>query len=249
MIEKGTGLKCLNCPENKHHTEEENNNGKQNLDELFSETFRNFEGNFTEYKLTDKFLGVNVAGNCLLKIEKGNTNKIEFEDTNDDLKLKVLDGVLQIIPNDNSSQKKIRVTMTELNTLKTSGNALVNVKGFEAKELKLDLSGESALKLDAILNQILLDVSGSGRAYLWGKTNDLKANVSGDAELSAYHFETENAQIESSGESLVYLRINKDLKANATGSSKVRYRTGNEKGKKISISGDVTAAGSRKYDE
>ncbi|CAN5570678.1 head GIN domain-containing protein [soil metagenome] len=89
---------------------------------------------------------------------------------------------------------------------------------------KLDVSGVANVTLNDIKNNnLLVDASGASKIKIAGETRDLTIDVSGATKIDAESLSTENATVDASGASGVTVNVSGDLKADASGASKILY--------------------------
>ena len=89
---------------------------------------------------------------------------------------------------------------------------------------ELEVSGASKVNLTDLNNEFLnIDASGASKISVNGTTASLITDVSGASKIDAENLKSENASIEASGASSVSVSVSGDLKANASGASKIIY--------------------------
>ncbi len=89
---------------------------------------------------------------------------------------------------------------------------------------KLDVSGVANVSLDNIKNAALaIDSSGASKIRVTGETSKLTVDISGATKVNAEELKAANADIGASGASFVSVNVSSDLRANASGASRVIY--------------------------
>ena len=87
-----------------------------------------------------------------------------------------------------------------------------------------NVSGAARLTASDINSESLnIDVSGAGRAKLNGNTANLKINSSGAAKIYAENLQSVNAILDISGASKITVNASEEIRANASGASKISY--------------------------
>ncbi len=175
------------------------------------------------------FRAVDVGGifNVEITAQKGFGVEIEADDNLIGLvRTEVRDGVLYIKTEEKISPRsklRIRISAPDLDRLDVSGAAKVNVTGLKSSEFTLDSSGASKITLA-------------------GESTKLNVDVSGATKIDAGNLIAENASVDASGASRVMVNVSGELRAEASGASKISY-TGSPKNviEKSSGAGKVSA--------
>jgi hypothetical protein len=121
---------------------------------------------------------------------------------------------------------KAYISFKKIDKLDVSGASDVFIQGsISADKLKVDLSGASDLKgkLD-IKDQLIVDISGASDMTVSGTVNRLTLGVSGASKFKGEDFATDFCDAHASGASDIKITVNKELSANASGASDVRYK-------------------------
>lgn len=143
-----------------------------------------------------------------------------------------LEGSTLIIRSKNNSwtgkrnrQLKVYVSFKKLEAIEVSGASDILVVGaIKQPSLKMDLSGASTMKGEIITNTLALELSGASQLNLKGTADVLKAACSGASDLNAYDLTAELANLDISGASDVEINVSKEIKAEASGASSIRYK-------------------------
>jgi hypothetical protein len=181
------------------------------------------------------------------------------------VKTEVKDGVLKIYIesgtwnawNWKSKRIKAYVTVKLLEKLHISGACSVNVTDkISTADLKFSLSGASTFKGELALanakmditgastfkgsitasGNVSLDISGASAVSLAGSASKADVDLSGASSFKAYEFSVDNYKAQASGASSAGITVNKELSAEASGASSIRY-TGNPSVKNAETSG------------
>ena len=99
---------------------------------------------------------------------------------------------------------KVRISAPEINQIDASGASKVNLSDLKNSELRVDTSGASKINLS-------------------GETAQLFVEVSGASSVDAENLKAETADVNTSGASRVSTFAVNDLRAHASGASKVVY--------------------------
>lgn len=123
------------------------------------------------------------------------------------IKTEVVDGKL-IISNEqrlkSSSKIIVRISAPDIEGVEVHGAAKLSLKDVNNRSLKVDTSGASKVSVA-------------------GETVDLDIEVSGASKVDASGLKAENASVDASGASSVLLNVIGELKADASGASKIKY--------------------------
>lgn len=179
----------------------------------FSFNFKGVKGSgntATDARNASGFKGVDVGGVFQVEITAQKEFGVEVE-ADDNLlqyiKTDVRNGVLYI----ETSKKiapigpiRVRVNAPEIEHLDVSGVANVTANDIKASEFGIDSSGASKVKVS-------------------GEAGTLTVDVSGATKIDAENFQVGDANIDASGASGVTLNVSGELKADASGASKILY--------------------------
>lgn len=148
------------------------------------------------------------------------------------IKTKVENGVLKIwYDNDKGWTKKnpklkAYISVKTLEAIKASGACDIKIDGtLNTSSLALELSGASDLTGKINVSNVLnVKLNGASDLTLTGIADQAKIDVNGASEVKAYDFTTSNCSIEASGASSVQITVDKELSAQISGASSVRYK-------------------------
>jgi len=163
--------------------------------------------------------------------EEGLAVSAKTNEYRDKIISEVKNGVLVISYNESSwnggGNRKLKayVSVKNLDNITASGACDVVVNGkLEPKELALDFSGASDFK--GIVGTEFLDVeiSGASDVTVTGNATAAKIRASGASEFKGYDLQTEKSEVRASGASDIKITVNKELSAEASGASDVKYR-------------------------
>ncbi|MGK2864172.1 MAG: head GIN domain-containing protein [Chitinophagaceae bacterium] len=149
----------------------------------------------------------------------------------ENIKVDVKGGVLIIRYDNNgkwnSGNKKLKayISFKQLNKLKISGACDVYVVGdWMAENLKLDLSGASNMKGNMEAQKLMVDLSGASDLTLTGAVGQLNIEASGASDFKGFDLAVDYCNVKVSGASDVKITVNKELSAEASGASDVKYK-------------------------
>jgi Putative auto-transporter adhesin, head GIN domain len=117
----------------------------------------------------------------------------------------------------------VRITMPAIEGLDVSGASKANVSNVSAESLEIQASGASKIKMT-------------------GEVKILNVDVSGASKIDAENLKVENADVDASGASSVFVSVSGQLKADASGASRISY-TGNPTNVDKSTSGASSVVG------
>ncbi|MEO7310119.1 MAG: head GIN domain-containing protein [Chitinophagaceae bacterium] len=120
---------------------------------------------------------------------------------------------------------KAYVSVKTLNKLKASGASDIFAEGIiNASDLSIDISGASDFKGVVNSQNLRLKGSGSSDFVISGKATNANIEVSGSSDIKGFGLVTENCDVHATGSSDVNITVNKQLKAEASGSSDINYK-------------------------
>jgi hypothetical protein len=192
-----------------------------------------------------------------VSIEDGKgIEKIITEVKNGTLKIYVESGAWNAW---NWKNKRIKayVTAKTIEKIEASGACSVTVTDkISSGDMKIDLSGASNFKGEVGVTSaklevtgasnfkgsitasgnVKLDISGASSATLSGSASKADVDVSGASSLKAFEFSVDNCKAEASGASSASINVKKELSAEASGASSIKY-TGDPSVKNVETSG------------
>jgi hypothetical protein len=184
----------------------------------------------TEARTVNGFTGVELSGSGKLIVEQGDTESLTI--TADDNLLKYLTSDVEkskltlatnvIFSLEPTAPITYRLTVKRLNTLGTSGTAIVEASGIRTDSLTIAVSGSA-------------DISISGEA------DAQKIAVSGTADYKADNFKTKDTSISISGSGKAVIAASNQLDVQIAGTGEVKYIGKPQITQSISGAGSVKA--------
>ncbi len=183
------------------------------------------------------FHGIEVSNAIDLYINQSNEEAVAVSATDnkyrDRIKTEVSNGILKIyLEKENgfswtSGNHKLKayVSFKTLDKLSASGSSDVYVDGtISSDNLSIHLSGSSDFKGSVKTNELSMDQSGSSDANISGHANNLTVHLSGASDIKGYELVVDNCTVHASGSSDLNITVNKELDAQASGSSDIYYK-------------------------
>lgn len=170
---------------------------------------------------------------------KGNTYSISATGSDNDLEnveVQVNGSTLEVTLEESywsnwrnwkSGNKKIvlNITMPRLKDAEFSGAAKVTLEGFVDEE-EMTLHGSGAVKLTAsklVADKLTLDLSGASKVEMKGQVLKLSIDLSGASHVVLTDMIARDADVAASGASHVELNVQKTLRVESSGASKITY--------------------------
>ena len=120
---------------------------------------------------------------------------------------------------------KAYISFKDIDKLTVSGACDVFLEGgIKANALELNLSGASDLKGKLDVKKLDVDISGASDLSVSGTVSKLNIEASGASDFKGYDLVTETCNVTASGASSIQITVNKELSAQASGASDVRYK-------------------------
>ena len=120
---------------------------------------------------------------------------------------------------------KAYISVKKLEYLDVGGACDVFIEDvISAEDLKIDLSGASDLKGKINAKKMTVSISGASDATITGNAADLQIDASGASDFKGYDLVTNYCTAKASGASSINITVNKELNANASGASSVRFK-------------------------
>lgn len=191
---------------------------------------RNVGGSFHAIKVSNAFE---------VYLSQGNEDAVAISASKQEYKDKIItkieNGVLIIKFDDdkkfwkgwNNDRQRLKayVSFKKIDKLIVGGACNVYFEeGISAEELVIDLSGASDLKGKIDVKKLTMDVSGASDATISGVAATLNIEASGASDLKGFDLVTNYCDAKASGASSVNITVNKELSANASGASSVRFK-------------------------
>ena len=184
-------------------------------------------GSFNAIQLSNAFSVIITQGN-----ETGLAVSASEKDAMANIKTRVENGVLKIsFDNEGKWMRrnpklKAYISVKNLDAIRASGACDIKIEGtLNAASLKVDLTGASDLSGQInVSNQLEARLSGASDLNISGVADNMTIDANGASEVKAINFTTSNCKIEASGASSVQITVEKELSADLSGASSVRYK-------------------------
>jgi hypothetical protein len=179
--------------------------------------------------------GIEVSSAIVLYLSQGPEETVAVSASDikwrDRIKTEVVDGILRISVEGNhwhagNYKLKAYVSFTTLDRITASGASDVYVDGVIAGDkLSLDFSGASDFKGAIKVNELQLEQSGASDSHITGQVSG-KATIrsSGASDVKSYDLVIQDCSAHASGASDIQITVNKELSAEASGSSSIYYK-------------------------
>ena len=185
------------------------------------------------------FNSINIANAFNVYISQGNEEAVAISGASSEIKERIKtsveNGVLVIRFDDdkkfwklfNSDKQKLKayISVKKLDKLSVSGACDVFMEdGISSDDLTINFSGASDLKGKVNAKNLTIDISGASDITLSGNAANLKVVTSGASDFKGYDLVTNYCEAKASGASSVFITVNKELNANASGASDVKFK-------------------------
>lgn len=195
-----------------------------------------YDGN-AQVRSARGFHAIEVAGGIDLYVSQGEeaiaVSAKDLEDR-DRIKTVVENGVLKIwydwkagmgFLKGVNRQLKAYVSYKTLDRLSASGGSDVEVDGvISSNKFNLEASGGSDFKGKINAGELTVNGSGGSDISIGGNAGKLTVDASGGSDFNGFGLVAETATVSTSGGSDAEVTVNKQLTANASGGSDVRYK-------------------------
>lgn len=190
-----------------------------------------FQEETQTYNFTN-FTRLQMGSAFKIYVQKGSTFSINVRGDRrnlDDLRIRVENDILKAdyYPNFNKSRQyttEFTIIMPALDGVDFSGASISDIGGFENSKLtEIKLSGASISTLNLQTQQVTIEITGASRLALMGASPKMTAEISGASLLESFNFASELAQLKVSGASNAKIKVSKELNAEASGASHIRY--------------------------
>jgi Putative auto-transporter adhesin, head GIN domain len=181
----------------------------------------------SETKYRDKIRTEVENGVLKIYYEKENGLKIQMGNDKKNLRVyvtcKQLDRLFASGASDVYLSGGLKVDKLELN-LSGASDMLVKSGEIKANNLDIKISGASDFKGAVAALSLSVDQSGSSDMIISGSAASMRVTASGASDMKGYELAVDNCEATASGSSDIFITVNKDLKARASGSSDISYK-------------------------
>src|SRR6186713_677265 len=204
---------------------------------LFAQTIN--DPNAEPRNLSGGFHAIKISNAFTVYISQGNEDAVAISASKAEYKAKIItkveNGVLIIRFDEdkkfwkgwNGDKQKLTayISIKKIDRLDVSGACDVYFEeGLSAEGLSVDLSGASDIKGKIEAKTLKVDISGASGATISGNAATLDIEASGASDFKGYELVTNYCDARASGASSVNITVNKELNANASGASSVRFK-------------------------
>jgi hypothetical protein len=184
------------------------------------------------------FNSLEIGNEFEVHIFKGNTYSISATGTEsniEDLEVQVVGSTLEvsidyklskwITWSSGNSKIVLNITMPRLRDAEFNGASKVTLEGFvDEEEMSLHVSGAAKLSSSKLVaDKLLLDLSGASKVDMRGQVLKLTIDLSGASQINLTEMIARDADVDASGASHVELNVQKSLRVEASGASKITY--------------------------
>lgn len=192
-----------------------------------------------EQRQVSGFRAISIANAFEVFITQGNEEAVAVSASSSEIKERIKttveNGVLIIRFDDdkkfwklfNSDKQKLKayISVKRLDKLSVSGACNVYMEeGISSDDLIIRFSGASDLKGKVNAKNLSVDISGASDITLSGNAANLKVEASGASDFKGYELITNYCEAKASGASSVFITVNKELNATASGASDVKFK-------------------------
>jgi len=192
-----------------------------------------------EVRQVSDFHGVKISNAFDVYITQGNSTAVAISaqdgETKQKIETRVENGILVVrFEADkgfwkrlNLGKKKLKayISVNKLDYLNVSGACDVFMEeGVSAEILKVVVSGASDVKGKINAKKLEVDLNGASDITFTGNVEDFSVTAGGASDFKGYDLLTNMCDVSASGASSVYITVNKELNAKASGASSVRFK-------------------------
>jgi hypothetical protein len=193
------------------------------------------DANASVRTVTGQFDAIKVSGGIDLYLSQSDNIAVAVsasdEDYKDGIKTVVENGTLKIFYEGekswNKKDRKLRayVSFNDLKKIEASGACDVFVIGsVTTNALILHMSGACDFSGMLKVNALDINLSGASDAKISGTAKTVNIKSSGASDIKAYELVTDVCNANLSGASDLYITINSELTASASGASDIKYK-------------------------
>lgn len=179
----------------------------------------------------ESYTGIETSGGIDVCIYQGDVQKVVVvaDDNLQDIIITKVEGeTLKIYPEKwirHASNIKVKVTIKDLKSVSGSGGSDVySEQTLIVGNLSVNFSGGSDGNLSLKAIEINGTISGGSDLILKGAAGYINIEASGGSDCKAYDLIAAKANVSASGGSDIYVTVDQDIKANASGGSDIKYK-------------------------
>ena len=197
----------------------------------------------------DPFTGIELSINASVFVTQGPIQSVFVEGQQniiDEIDRSVRNGIWEIELDDcvrNMEPLKVTITIPNVTSLRISGSGeLVSENVLVIDDIDLNISGSGDMDIAMEADDIESRISGSGTIIMEGVADDIDLEISGSGDYRAFNLEANRANVEirGSGDAEVFVRDELDVKI--SGSGDVLYKGNPSIDVEITGSGEVIDA-------
>jgi hypothetical protein len=177
------------------------------------------------------FDGIDLDISANVFITQGNERKVTVEGESNVIALletNVRNGVWEIDFDEcvrDMGELTIFITLPNVRSLSISGSGDITSKNIMViDDLNLNISGSGKIDIGVDADDIFSRISGSGDVVLEGKANSQEHTVSGSGDLRAFPLQTRTSDVRVSGSGDCEVTVSESLRVRVSGSGDVYYR-------------------------
>ncbi len=230
------GMRCLDC-KNLRGSSSRQYNGDYHIERDFSAVEINIPAEVNIEYAEDYSVYVSGPYSVREEIEvykRGRTLKVDMGHM----------GLFDIFDSYDASDVVITIKTPRLNEVEANGASNILISGIREDELNLEAHGASAIEADIKIERLNVEANGSSEVKLKGNALDADIEVTGASKLSAYELRIRDGKVETSGASSAEVNVERELDAEASGVSTIKY-----KGRTVSAKRNTSGAATIKQVE
>ncbi len=186
-----------------------------------------------EERNLEAFNRLSVNGSFHVTLQKGNRESVSISAEGidlQDIETEVSGNSLAIGTKPRTGWRSsyrvdIVVTYRELNEINSSGASRIYwQESLKADRIRLTQSGSGSMEGVVAGGTVVVDNSGSGKLTLSGSADECDFTISGSGRLLAAGLTSKEIRVAISGSGDAEIHVTESLKANVSGSGKIRYK-------------------------
>jgi hypothetical protein len=189
-----------------------------------------------ELRAASNFHGISISNSFNVYLTQGSEEAVAVSTADpkfrDLITVEVKGGVLFIgLKKDGwnwiKGDKKLKayISFKNIDKLDLSGNTDVYIQGtIKGENLRMDLSGSSNVKGKLEVKKLVVDLSGASDMTVNGSASQLTISASGASNFKGADLSTDFCDAHATGSSDIKITVNKELSAQASGNSDVKYK-------------------------
>lgn len=201
----------------------------------------------TETLMIDDVSGLNMQTSLDVRLKQGTPQSISLtaqQSLHDIIRVTAKDGICIVDAEQCFKTNKeafLSITLPRMDMLSLDGSGNISGEGtFMVEDLEVDIDGSGNISVSVDAESLTLEIDGSGNISATGKTDELVAAIDGSGNIYAGDLKSASVEAEIDGSGDIEIGPSEDLNASVGGSGNIRYKGNPDVKSSVSGSGEIS---------